>query len=204
MYRRAVFTRTAIASEVLAVGRSLGINLPPVDHVFDARDFRPPRPARGTRPPRPAQGAQQPSPWPSGEGHSGWHRAHVESMLQEYPVALAAFVESLPALWATPRGGPVTIVAWCLKGEMRSVCMTRVLAYLLSAFPCRENMDLQVYHLSGIGGHWQRSHSVLCRSADTDAASRGSRGMCPECLADLGDGLAVNLFRRLGFPTLGS
>ena len=191
--RRALFSPDAIALGVQAVGRSLGINFPPVQHVFDARDFRP------------ARGAPWPATQPMSRGHSGWHSSHVQSMLLDYPAALEAFCQSLPPLWADLRsGGPVTIVAYCLAGEMRSVCMTRILAYMLSGFPCRDSMDLQVYHLSALTGRWQTSGHVRCADADTHAASESSRGMCSECRADLGDSLTLLLCRQLGFPTLGS
>ena len=125
-------------------------------------------------------------------------------MLLDYPVALEAFRQSLPVLWAGLHDGPVTIVAYCLAGEMRSVCMTRVLAYMLSVFPCRQDMDLQVYHLSALAGHWQTSRNILCESSrGTRAAGESSRGMCSECQADLGDGLTMLLFRQLGMPVLG-
>ena len=190
--RRAVFSQDAIALGVQEIGRSLGINFPPIHHVFDARDFRP------------ARGAPWPATQPTSEGHSGWHFSHVQSMLLDYPVALATFRQSLHPLWANPRSGPMTIVAYCLAGEMRSVCMTRILAYMLSGFPCRDSMDLQVYRLSALAGRWQTSRHVLCADADTHAASESSRGMCSECRADLGDGLTMLLCRQLGMPVLGS
>ena len=98
----------------------------------------------------------------------------------------------------------MTIVAYCLAGEMRSVCMTRILAYMLSVFPVRQDMDLQVYHLSALAGRWQTSRHILCTDADTHAAAESSRGMCSECRADLGDGLTMLLIRQLGMPILGS
>ena len=118
------------------------------------------------------------------------------------PVAFEAFAKSLPPLWAKLRGGPVTIAAYDLAGEMRSVGMTRVLAYMLSAFPARENMDLQVYHLSALQGHWLTSPTVLCTDVDVEPDS--SRGMCAACRADLTDGLILQLFRQLGMPTFGA
>jgi len=141
-FRRAVFSDREIAREVRAVWQSLGINFPPVEHIFDARDFRPPWSARPRGPPAPSALA----------GHSGWHPEHVQSMLEDYPAALDNFRASLPVLWKNLDSGPVTIVAFCLAGEMRSVCMTRVLACMLSAFPNRRDMDLQVYHLSALSG----------------------------------------------------
>ena len=193
-----------IADEVQELGQSLGITFPPVGHVFDARGFRPPYAPDDTRP----------SSRTSLGRHSGWHPSHVRTMLEDYPVALDAFGESLSALWADLHSGPVTIVAYCLAGEMRSVCMTRVLAYYLSAFPCRVAMNLQVYHLSALQGRWRASHHVQCRDAraagessvgrDARAASESSLGMCSECRGPLGDNLTLQLFRQLGMPTLGS
>ena len=118
------------------------------------------------------------------------------------PVAFEAFAKSLAPLWAKLRGGPVTIAAYDLVGEMHSVGMTRILAYMLSAFPARENMDLQVYHLSALQGHWLTSPTVLCTDVDVEPDS--SRGMCAACRADLTDGLILQLFRQLGMPTFGA
>ena len=115
------------------------------------------------------------------------------------PVALGAFARSLPPLWANPHGGPVTIAAYDVAGEMRSVGMTRILAYMLSAFPARWNQHLQVYHLSALEGHWLTSPTVLC--ADADVEEESSRGMCAACRADLSDGLTLQLFRQLCMPT---
>ena len=124
-------------------------------------------------------------------------------MLEDYPAALAAFRASLSAHWVRANHtNAVTIVAYCLAGEMRSVCMTRVLAYYLSAFPCRVAMNLQVYHLSALQGRWRASHHVQCR--DARAAGESSLGMCSECRGPLGDDLTLHLFRQLGMPTLGS
>ena len=120
------------------------------------------------------------------------------------PVAFEAFAKSLAPLWAKLRGGPVTIAAYALAGEMRSVSMTRILAYMLSAFPIRFRMDLQVYHLSALQGRWRTSSQVWCQDADTHAAGESCRGMCSECQAELGDVMIVDLFKHLGFPVLGS
>ena len=119
--------------------------------------------------------------------HGGWHPGYIFQTVNDYPAEWRRFLEQAQSIWqVSPEsvgfGGGLTVILYCNAGVTRSVALSRVLAFLLQAYPppgCAGGHRVSLWHLS----HREPRGSPDCG------------GFCEKCCSDIPEEVAAQIVR---------